>query len=204
MPLSTTRRCLSSRPIWCCPARGSGTSLTSLSISFSATAHGAPRLGKPIRSTQSLASQMSSTGITHVFYCFLLDFYCFLLVLLVLLVLLDFIVFYLFLILIVSMQEVVALLKTIQRNGNPYFKLYAFVGLMKVRVMVGQFTEAIEEVQMLKLSDQKILCESFNCYLSFYYYLAYAYLMKGSYKEAANILESLILFTNKYKQFCSK
>ena len=91
-----------------------------------------------------------------------------------------------------------------KNSQKEHIGLFATVGLFKLKVMNGEFKEALACISAVDQAALSNLSRSINAYLNFFYHLAFALIMTGAFKECVNVLEGLVMFFNKYKQFCSK
>lgn len=98
-----------------------------------------------------------------------------------------------------TMEDLPGDLKSLQ-----YFGYFSLISLLRVNVLTGRFEEGLQIVDVIEYRRLGIYSRAYAGYISMFYYVGFAYLMTGRYKETVKIFEVLLSFINKYKQFYSK
>lgn len=85
-----------------------------------------------------------------------------------------------------------------------YLGHYSMVCLLRLHTLVGDYAAALKAIEPIDFKRLHIYTKSFPCLISLFYYAGFCYLMQKKYKESVKLLEFMLSFYLKYKQFYSK
>ena len=81
---------------------------------------------------------------------------------------------------------------------------YSLVSLLRLHTLVANYTEALKVIQPIEFKKLYIYTKSFPCLITLFYYAGFSYMMQKKYKESVKLIEFMLSFYLKYKQFYQK
>eukprot|EP00331_Platyophrya_macrostoma_P007565 CAMPEP_0176425458 /NCGR_PEP_ID=MMETSP0127-20121128/11399_1 /TAXON_ID=938130 /ORGANISM="Platyophrya macrostoma, Strain WH" /LENGTH=526 /DNA_ID=CAMNT_0017806619 /DNA_START=43 /DNA_END=1623 /DNA_ORIENTATION=- len=81
---------------------------------------------------------------------------------------------------------------------------YSLVSLCRLHTLVCDYSAALKAVEPIDFKKLHIYTKSFPCLITLFYYAGFSYLMQKKYKESVKLIEFMLSFYLKYKQFYSK
>eukprot|EP00274_Cyanoptyche_gloeocystis_P001322 CAMPEP_0196652576 /NCGR_PEP_ID=MMETSP1086-20130531/1918_1 /TAXON_ID=77921 /ORGANISM="Cyanoptyche gloeocystis , Strain SAG4.97" /LENGTH=541 /DNA_ID=CAMNT_0041983205 /DNA_START=13 /DNA_END=1638 /DNA_ORIENTATION=- len=86
--------------------------------------------------------------------------------------------------------------------GNMYRMLgyFSLIGLLRIHCLLGDYHLALKSVEHIDLKNKALQTSVAACHVTFYYYLAFAYLMMRRYVDCVRNLQHVILYVGRTKQ----